>query len=81
MRNDSNANVVAVQTMTDALQELQHTLREAEKNYGLQSGEAGMALLKLVEYLEGQPGNEEIVKRLNERIEEIYQIYLDACEE
>jgi hypothetical protein len=81
LRNDSKTNVVAVQIMKDALQELQQKLREAEKNHGLQSGEAGVALMALVEYLERHPGNEEIVKRLNERVEEIYQIYLDACEE
>jgi len=60
---------------------LQRKLLEAENKYGLQSGEAGLALMAIVEYLQRQPGNEETIKRLNERIDEIVEIYKDACEE
>jgi hypothetical protein len=47
----------------------------------LQSGEAGLALMAIVEHLKTQPGNEETIKRLNERIDEIYEIYKAACED
>lgn len=60
---------------------LEQKLLEAEKKYGLQSGEAGLALMAIVEYLKTQPGNEETIKRLNERIDEIYEIYKAACED
>jgi hypothetical protein len=35
--------------------------------------------MELVEYLKTQSGNEEVIKRLEERIEEIVEIYRDAC--
>lgn len=59
---------------------LEQNLLDAERKYGLQSGEAGLALIAIVEYLQTQPGNQETIARLNERIDEIVQIYKDACE-
>ena len=79
MRNDSETNL-AVQIADDSLCVLENKLVEAERKYGLQSGEAGLALIAIVEYLQTQPGNEDTIARLNERIEEIVEIYKDACE-
>ncbi len=64
----------------DRMNALEQKLLAAERKYGLQSGEAGVALMAIVEYLQAQPGNEETISRLNERIDEIYEIYKDACE-
>jgi hypothetical protein len=80
LRNNSETNIVAVHVSDDNLQDLQDKLREAETRYGLQSGEAGLALMGLVEHLKKEPGNEETIRRLEERIEEIVEIYKDACE-
>ncbi|MBS2003485.1 MAG: hypothetical protein U0103_10590 [Candidatus Obscuribacterales bacterium] len=80
MRNDSETNI-AVPIAQDRLQGLEQELLAAETKYGLQSGEAGLALMALVEFLQTRPGNEERIKRLNERIDEIYEIYKAACEE
>lgn len=79
MRNDSETNL-AVQIADDSLCVLENKLVEAERKHGLQSGEAGLALIAIVEYLQTQPGNEDTIARLNERIEEIVEIYKDACE-
>ena len=78
MRNDSETNI-AVQMVESRMHTLEQKLLEAEKKYGTQSGEAGLALMAIVEHLQTQPGNEETIKRLNERIEEIVEIYKDAC--
>jgi hypothetical protein len=59
---------------------LQDKLREAETKYGLQSGEAGLALMDLVAHLQKEPGNEKTIRRLEERLEEIVEIYKEACE-
>ncbi len=63
------------------LHTLEQKLLEAEATYGLQSGEAGNALIALVDFLKTQPGTEDRIKRLNERIDEIYEIYKAACED
>lgn len=80
MRNDSETNI-AVHISEDKLHVLQQKLREAEVKYGLQSGEAGNVLMEMVDYLQTISGSEETIKRLNERIDDIVQYYLDACEE
>ncbi len=80
MRNDSETNIVAIHIAESHVQKLQKSLREAENNFGAQSGEAGLALIALVDYLQTHPGNEETINRLSERIEEIVEIYRDACE-
>jgi len=80
LRNDSETNI-AVHITEDRMHFLEQKLLEAEKKYGLQSGEAGLALMAIVEHLKTQPGNEETIKRLNERIDEIYEIYKAACED
>ncbi|MBS1954346.1 MAG: hypothetical protein JST89_09170 [Cyanobacteria bacterium SZAS-4] len=79
MRNDSETNL-AVHIAEDSLRVLEKKLLDAERRHGLQSGEAGLALMAIVEYLQTQPGNEDTIARLNERIDEIYEIYKDACE-
>ncbi len=78
MRNDSETNL-AMHIAEDRMHALEQKLLAAERKYGLQSGEAGLALMAIVEYLQTQPGNEETILRLNERIDEIYEIYKDAC--
>jgi hypothetical protein len=80
LRNDSETNL-AVHITDDRMHKLEQKLHDAEKKHGTQSGEAGLALMAIVEYLQTQPGNEEIIKRLNERIDEIYEIYKAACED
>ncbi len=64
----------------DSLYVLEQKLLAAERRHGLQSGEAGLALMAIVEHLQTQPGNNETIARLNERIDEIVEIYKDACE-
>jgi hypothetical protein len=80
LRNDSGTNI-AVHISEDRMRELEQQLVAAEKKYGLQSGEAGLALMAIVEYLQTLPGNEKTIKRLNERIDEIYELYKAACED
>ncbi|CAN5174914.1 hypothetical protein BH10CYA1_BH10CYA1_39300 [soil metagenome] len=79
MRNDSETNL-AMHIAEDRMDVLEQKLLEAERKYGLHSGEAGLALMAIVEYLQTQPGNQETIARLNERIDEIVEIYKDACE-
>ena len=64
----------------DRMDVLEQKLLEAERKHGLHSGEAGLALMAIVEYLQTQPGTQETIARLNERIDEIVEIYKDACE-